>query len=181
MVTELDFDLEDLVVAHPSIGKPVRGPVERIVGTRVSIRDARSGKLRTFDADVVRLAEPRAPAPGVVARPVTFDAPKLESVERPKPARDEPYKAWLRKRPCAFCGRRPPSEVSHHGRRGVATKASDHEALPACHRCHERHTVAGRAHPSLDVLTTDQYRDRLAHMAGQMRETWAAQGPPAAM
>ena len=86
-----------------------------------------------------------------------------------KTARDAKYLAWLRRLPCAFCGAPAPSEASHHGKRGVGLKASDHEALPACRRCHQRHHDKGSAHARFDGMDREQRSDALGELAGRYR------------
>ncbi len=91
-----------------------------------------------------------------------------------KTPRDPAYLRWLRVQPCAFCRRPGPSEVSHHGRRGMSLKASDHLALPSCHRCHQRHhSKASSPHPRYDALTVDQRRDAYAELAERHRALYA--------
>lgn len=92
-----------------------------------------------------------------------------------KTPRDPKYLAWLRKQPCAFCGAAPPSEVSHHGRHGIAIKASDHLALPSCRRCHARHHQGGSPHLRFDNVTPDERRGFFEAMAAKLRERWAVQ------
>ena len=58
---------------------------------------------------------------------------------KPRTPRSPSHLAWLRTLPCAWCGRPPPSEASHHGRRGVGLKSSDLDAVPLCRRCHGHH------------------------------------------
>ncbi len=72
--------------------------------------------------------------------------------------RDPKYLAWLRSRPCTFCGKLSPSEVSHHGPHGIGIKASDHSALPSCHPCHHRWHCKGSPHVTWDELERDAKR-----------------------
>lgn len=58
---------------------------------------------------------------------------------KPRTPRSSTYLRWLRTQPCCWCGRRPPSEASHHGRRGMGKKASDLLAISLCSRCHGHH------------------------------------------
>lgn len=55
-----------------------------------------------------------------------------------KPLRDPAYLAWLRKLPCAVCGRGP-CEAAHQRLLGGGTgsKPDDRYALPMCQGCHE--------------------------------------------
>lgn len=76
-----------------------------------------------------------------------------------KTVRDPVYLAWIRAQPCVFCGSAPPNEASHHGLRGMGLKASDHEAVPACRRCHQRHHDKGSPAPKLDGLTREERRE----------------------
>jgi hypothetical protein len=93
-----------------------------------------------------------------------------------KTPRDEPYLAWLRTQPCAFCRAPPPCEVSHHGLRGMGLKASDHEALPACRRCHQRHHQHGSPAPRFDALTKPDRREAFAHLAEWHRKRYLLTG-----
>jgi hypothetical protein len=87
-----------------------------------------------------------------------------------KTPRDPKYLQWLRAQQCAFCGAPPPSEVSHHGRRGVGLKASDHLALPSCHGCHQRHhSKLSSPHRRYDGMNPDQRRDAYARLAERHR------------
>lgn len=57
------------------------------------------------------------------------------------PNRSANYLGWIRKRACCVCSRNPPSEASHHGRRGMGQKASDFSCVPLCTTHHrEWHT-----------------------------------------
>lgn len=91
-------------------------------------------------------------------------------VPKPKTARDPDYLNWLREQPCAFCRHPAPSEVSHHGRRGVGLKASDHLALPSCRRCHRRHhSKHSSPHRRYDAMTPEERRDAYADLATRHR------------
>lgn len=61
---------------------------------------------------------------------------------------DPDYLDWIRRQPCAACGRAAPSEP-HHPRHNVAMgrRAHDHRAVPLCGlTCHVPgiHALAGR-------------------------------------
>lgn len=57
------------------------------------------------------------------------------------PARDEAYKARVRKLRCACCGF-VPSECNHSTvGRGLGQKASDYDTFPLCTRCHGEWTA----------------------------------------
>lgn len=67
-------------------------------------------------------------------------------VEQPKKLthRSRAHLAFVRSRPCAWCGTRVGVEASHHGERGMAIKASDYACIPLCggHKgCHTHHTL----------------------------------------
>lgn len=55
------------------------------------------------------------------------------------------YLAWLRKQPCAICGRHGPSQACHVRRGtdgGMGIKPSDNFAFPMCIYCHnEQHWI----------------------------------------
>ena len=60
------------------------------------------------------------------------------------PARDETYKAWIRRQPCCACGWRAPSQAAHVGSDGgMGQRASDYSAVPLCYDCH---TGGGKAY-----------------------------------
>lgn len=65
---------------------------------------------------------------------------------KPRTPRSARHLAWLRGLNCAWCGRQPPCEASHHGRRGTGIKASDLDAIPLCARCHAHHHGPRYAH-----------------------------------
>lgn len=91
------------------------------------------------------------------------------------PVRDPRYLAWLRTLSCTFCGALPPNEASHHGNTGgVGLKASDHDALPACRRCHQRWHNQGSPRWDWDHLTTENKRERLRKLAHRTRSVWTA-------
>lgn len=55
------------------------------------------------------------------------------------PVRSRAYLDWIRSLPCCACRRMPPSEASHHPRRGhgsVGAKTCDLRTLPLCSECH---------------------------------------------
>lgn len=62
---------------------------------------------------------------------------------QPKPTvwRNEPYRKFVRRKPCLFCRKPGPSEF-HHVRwlelSGTGTKPSDIYGAPACKECHEK-------------------------------------------
>lgn len=55
----------------------------------------------------------------------------------PKPRRitNEHFLAWLRSRPCDFCGAPSPSEPHHV--QTVGAGGMDYDALSSCRRCHD--------------------------------------------
>jgi hypothetical protein len=88
---------------------------------------------------------------------------KMEMVEtffKQKTFRSEKYKAFIRKQPCLIC-EYPVSEHHHealNGKKGVALKCPDNEALPLCARHHrERHNIG---------------RDPLFEKYGFLKESW---------
>lgn len=51
------------------------------------------------------------------------------------------YKAWIRRKSCAWCGKARGVQASHHnystlGPSGTALKSSDYRCVPLCHKCH---------------------------------------------
>ena len=93
-------------------------------------------------------------------------------IPKPKTPRSSRYLAWLRTLPCAWCGRGPPSDASHHGRRGVGIKASDLLAVPLCRACH-RHHHGIRPAGSSPLPTSAKWPGARAWTGEEVRE-WAA-------
>ena len=70
----------------------------------------------------------------------------VETFSKEKTYRSEKYKAFIRKQPCLIC-EYPVSEHHHetlNGKKGVAIKGPDNEALPLCYRCHTERHIKGR-------------------------------------
>ncbi len=101
------------------------------------------------------------------AKPPAKDAPPKPKPKRPaklshipkrsgapkegNPIRDPGFLAFIRTFPCEFCGTTQGVQAHHFGAHGMATKASDHEAIPLCYLHHvegwHRHgTLPGRTH-----------------------------------
>lgn len=126
------------------------------------------GKRRAVPAKKVRREAPPSSTPELAVDGVCYDGGETKPVPKVLPARDKVYLAWIRTQPCSHCGAPPPSEASHHGLRGVGTKASDHEALPACRACHAHHHQVGRF-PGQESLSRHAYRETLQARAEQCR------------
>ena len=59
-----------------------------------------------------------------------------------KPVRDPAFLAFVRSLPCSICYRTRGVEAAHIGRRGMAQKSSDREAIPLCSLHHkEQHRI----------------------------------------
>lgn len=58
--------------------------------------------------------------------------------------RSEAYKAFIRSKPCCYCGN-PQSEAHHEplGRAGMSIKAPDSHCVPLCRSCHQMHDMMG--------------------------------------
>lgn len=66
-----------------------------------------------------------------------------------KPARDEKFKAFVRKLCCVVCGSYRLVEAAHFGPHGIGQKSCDYTCLPLCLRCHRTgpksyHTLGAR-------------------------------------
>ena len=62
-----------------------------------------------------------------------------------KPVRDPAFLAFVRSLPCSICYRTRGVEAAHIGRRGMAQKSSDREAIPLCSLHHrEQHRIGLR-------------------------------------
>jgi len=79
-----------------------------------------------------------------------FQTRKPPRAGRPAWKCAEGFKRWLRKLPCACCGKaagdlRNPivvAHVDHAGGKGMATKTADSNSIPLCDVCHqEQHRV----------------------------------------
>jgi hypothetical protein len=57
---------------------------------------------------------------------------------RPQPPeRSKAYLRWLKGFPCVACSSCRWIDPAHFGPHGIATKASDYDALPLCRKCHD--------------------------------------------
>lgn len=54
-----------------------------------------------------------------------------------KPVRDPDYRRWVKRLPCAGCGRSWGVDPAHTGPHGMSQKASDLTCIPLCRRCHD--------------------------------------------
>lgn len=54
-----------------------------------------------------------------------------------KPIRDPGYRRWIKRSPCAACGRSWSIDPAHTGPHGMSQKASDLTCIPLCRRCHD--------------------------------------------
>lgn len=59
-----------------------------------------------------------------------------------KPVRDPQYCRWLKRLPCAACGRSWGVDPAHTGPHGLSQKASDRNCIPLCRRCHDAFDAA---------------------------------------
>lgn len=135
-------------------------------GHEVVVRIA--GKRRVVDASRVKMPT-SSPTSTLTVESVCYDSAGPTPVPKQTPARDPKYLAWIRTLPCWVCKTdAAPSEASHHGLRGMATKASDHEALPACTACHYHHHQTGRF-PGHDGMSREEYREALQAQAERYR------------
>ena len=78
-------------------------------------------------------------------------------IAKDSPVRSRVYLAWVRARACQWCRARPPSEASHHPKRGhgsIGAKCCDLRTLPLCHECHRSMHQTGK----LGLMTGDQTR-----------------------
>jgi hypothetical protein len=81
-----------------------------------------------------------------------------------KPVRDRFYLAFLKRFPCVACGSCRLVDAAHFGPHGVATKASDLDALPLCRKCHEeyhRSAVEFAQSKGIDVPALQEFFNRM--------------------
>lgn len=78
-------------------------------------------------------------APCDVRRPVKRVRKPVVALEGVKggPARSDAYLAYVRSKPCMFCGADAPSDPHHVGSRGMGQKTDDLRCVPLCRRCHD--------------------------------------------
>lgn len=120
-------------------------PRVRLTGSQKLVRCG-PGKVRAVSARVTLRRDPLGGAENEEElRVIPHAAAPVELVEQPKPhtARSSTHLAFVRSRPCAWCGRRTGVEASHHGARGTSIKATDYGAIPLCggpEGCHTHHT-----------------------------------------
>jgi len=141
--------------------------------------------IAQIDAELARLkAEKRALKPVVSLSPGFKRSrsfrPEGEGQRQPR-ERDNGHLAYIRRLPCAACGRPGPSDAAHvrtadparaKRQTGMAEKPSDRWTVPLCRPCHERqHSGSEAAFWSalgIDViaLCARLYADSTAGLAG---------------
>lgn len=65
------------------------------------------------------------------------------------------YLAWLRRHPCANCGRPGPSEAAHGPVAGMGKKGDDMDAIPLCAVCHRTGRFSMHALGSWDAFAAE--------------------------
>jgi hypothetical protein len=77
-------------------------------------------------------------------RPVSsfygVNSPRLYGKQ--EPVKDEGYKRFIRKLPCAVCCGTRRIEAAHFGPRGLGQKSNDRNCLPLCYRCHQTSPIS---------------------------------------
>lgn len=97
------------------------------------------------------------------------------------PTRDPGFLAWLRTLPCDFCGTTAGVEAHHWGKHGMATKCSDHAAIPLCH---QHHVEGWHRHGTLPGKTRDEWLERWKERSAALLAEYRSLGtkrPPAAV
>ena len=59
-----------------------------------------------------------------------------------KPVRDPEYRRFIKRLPCAACGRTWQVDPCHTGAHGMSQKASDLSCIPLCRTCHREYDAA---------------------------------------
>lgn len=149
-----------------------RVEIVRVMGGRVRIQYP-GGRCRTVGVERIAPTAMRLPIPPSLERAPNRRRPELKPQPKAMPARDKEYLGWLRALPCTFCGQTAQRcEASHHGKHGIGTKPSDHDALPACQICHGRHHQKGSPAPWMDEMTREERSAFFQMRAAQMRARW---------
>lgn len=83
-----------------------------------------------------------------------------------KPIRDPKYLAMVRKLCCVVCGSYRAVEAAHFGGHGLGQRASDHDTLPLCVKCHRMgshsyHALGGRRFIVFHALNVSLHQKRL--------------------
>ncbi|WP_191965710.1 DUF968 domain-containing protein [Oryzomonas sagensis] len=85
-----------------------------------------------------------------------------------KPERSPMYLSFIRRQPCAMCGRLDGINSHHTEGGGMSTKGSDFKTIPLCYLCHHRlHNQHGKRGP--------WGADKLAEMIAGYNERFRAQ------
>lgn len=83
-----------------------------------------------------------------ITRPFTTSGGELRAVPKPPgPVRSDAFKAFVRTKPCMFCGARPPSDPHHVGPHGIGEKTDDSRTVPCCRKCHDEYHDTRRVKP----------------------------------
>jgi len=159
----------------PEVGETVYVSTLHCGGSGVVQRIRRDGKLvvllgqrtvRVRRENVRRRGARTSPSvqlpPAVdVPPPPAVDTAPMSGAPSPKvrTPRDRGYLDWLRLQPCVACGFPHGCDPSHHGRHGLGIKASDHDAVSMCRRCHDHWHATYRvfARADLDDEATERW------------------------
>lgn len=148
-----------------SNGEPAPSPAPHRCASCGGTGWSRSSSGRCVDCQRPKLV---VDGPPVAVNTVTLGAPTRSKIVRPSeeaiaiaarragPWRSPEYLAYVRSLPCAQCGAPPPSDPSHHGRRGMGQKSDDARAIALCRADHDhfhQHGVLGdRTRPQTDAF-----------------------------
>ncbi len=62
--------------------------------------------------------------------------------QRHKPVRDEVYRQFVKRMPCAACLKTWGIDPAHTGPHGIGQKACDLSCIPLCRQCHDDYDAA---------------------------------------
>lgn len=98
--------------------------------------------------------------------PQAFDIRPRPIYKAEKPIRDPKYLAMVRKLCCIVCGSWRLVEAAHFGPHGMNSKASDHDTLPLCRRCHRTnpnsyHNLGARRFIEVQNLDVRKHQERI--------------------
>lgn len=110
--------------------------------------------------------------------------PLKRKPRRPKPGDDPKYLQWIREQPCVVCDNSLPEvyhrwvwvpnniEAAHFGRRAIALKPHDAQALPLC-AWHHRVGPWAHHHLGSDKLFEQAHGINLAELMAEHRRRYA--------
>ena len=145
-----------------SLGRWVPGAIERVTtwNGRPTYDVSHGRGVETVGARQVR-APRRAVSPTVATRPKRTSRKRVDNTGR-GPLRYPKYRAWVKTKPCIFCGRKA-QDPHHVGSKGYGQQTDDTKIVAVCRK----------AHDALHHHRPDELCEPLAYLRDDPEHAWA--------